>query len=83
MSSKMDARERGKEAPLTKPKVEGGYRRRCYDPIRENKKPSTTRPARVNFSGLTEDLKGHINDVSTGYQADQFKVTTKVLASSQ
>ena len=38
-------------------------------------------PARVTFGGLTEDLKGHIYNVGTGSQADQFTATTKALAS--
>ena len=39
------------------------------------------RPARETFSGLTEDLKGHIYNMRTGSQADQFTATTKALAS--
>ena len=35
----------------------------------------------MTFSGLTEDLKGHIYDVGMGYQADQFTSTTMALAS--
>ena len=35
----------------------------------------------MNFSGLTEDLKGHIYDVGTGSQSDQFTATTKALTS--
>ena len=64
MSSKTDARDRGKGAPLTKPKVEG-YRRIYCDLRRDNKNPTATRPARVTLIGLTEDLKGHIYDVGT------------------
>ena len=37
MSSKMDPGDLGKGAPLEKPKVEGGYRQRYRDPIREKK----------------------------------------------
>ena len=81
MSSKTDAEDGEKGSPPTKPKVEGGYRRRYRDPRKENKNPATTRPAIVNFSGLTEDLKGHIYDMGTGPQADQFTATTKALAS--
>ena len=40
----------------------------------------TTSTARVTFSGLTEDLKGHIYDVGTRYQEDQFTATTEALA---
>ena len=70
-----------RERPPTKPKVEGGYRRRYREPRRENKNTVATRPARAAFSGMTEDLKGHIYDVGTGSQADQFTATTKDLAS--
>ena len=35
----------------------------------------------MTFSGLTEDLKGHIYDMGTGSQTDQFTATTKALAS--
>ena len=35
----------------------------------------------MTFSGLTEDLKGHIYDVGTIPQADQFNATTKALES--
>ena len=38
-------------------------------------------PARVTFGGLIEDLKGHIYNVGTGSQADQFTATTKALLS--
>ena len=81
MSSKTDSGDGGKGAPPTKPKVEGGYRRRYREPRRENKNPYMIRPARVNFSGLTGDLKGHIYDVGTGSQADQFTATTKAMSS--
>ena len=81
MSSKTDSANGGKGASPTKPRAEGGYRRRYRDPRRENRRPATIRPARANFSGLTEDLKGHIYDVGTGSQADQFTATTKALAS--
>ena len=81
MSSKTDPGDGDKGAPPTKPKVEGGYRRRYREPRRENKRPATIIPERVTFSGLTEDLKGHIYDVGTGSQADQFTATTKALAS--
>ena len=67
--------------PPTKPKVKVRYRIIYINPIRENKNPPATRPERVAFSGLTENLKGHIYDVGTGYQADQFTATTKVLVS--
>ena len=40
-----------------------------------------TSPERVTFIGLIEDLKGHIYDVGTESQADQFTATTKALAS--
>ena len=81
MSSKTDPGDGGKGAALMKSKVEGGYRRRYCDPRRENKRPATIRPARATFSGFTEDLKGHIYDVGTGSQADQFSAMTKYLAS--
>ena len=77
MSSKTDSGDGGKGAPPMKPKVEGGYN----GPRRENKKPAATRPARVTFGGLTEDLKGHIYDMVKGSQADQFTSTNKALAS--
>ena len=80
MSFKMDTGDGGKGAPLTKPKVDG-YRRRYFDPRRENKNLAAMRPARVNLSGLTEDLEGHIYDVGTESQADQFAAITKALAS--
>ena len=35
----------------------------------------------MTFGGLTEDLKGHIYNVGTGSQADQFTATTKALLS--
>ena len=38
-------------------------------------------PEKATFSGLTEELKGHIYDVGTVSQADQFTATTKALAS--
>ena len=78
MYSKTDARDRGKGAPPTRPTVEG-YKRRYRD--QRYKKSAVTRPARVTFSGLTEDLKGHIYDVGTISQADQFTATTKALGS--
>ena len=64
--------------PLTKPKVEG-YKRRYWDP--RNKRPSETIPKKVTFSGLTEDLKSHIYNMGTRSQTNQFKATTKDLAS--
>ena len=81
MSSKTDPGDGGMGAPPTKPKVEGGYRRRYREPRRENKSPAAIRTARVTFSGLIEDLKVHIYDVGTVSQADQFTTTTKALAS--
>ena len=81
MSSKTDPGDVGKGAPPTKPKVKGGYRQKYREPRRENKRPAAIRPSRVIFSGLIEDLKGHIYDVGTVSQADQFIATTKVLAS--
>ena len=81
MYSNTDSADRGKGAPPTKPRAGGGCRRIYRDTKRENKRPSTTRPARATFSGLTKDLKGHIYDVVTGSQADQFTVPTKALAS--
>ena len=80
MSSKTDSRDRGKGVPLKKPKVEGGYRR-IYCDLRREKKTAVSGPARVTLRGLTEDLKGHICDVGTGSQADQFTATNKALAS--
>ena len=81
MSSKTDPGYGGKGAPPTKPRFKGGYRQRYRDPRRENKRPATISPARATFIDLTEDLKGHIYDVGTGSQADQFNATTKALAS--
>ena len=81
MSSKTDSGDRGKGAPPAKPKVEWGYQQRYRKPRRENKNLAATRPARLNFSGLTEELKCHIYDVGTGSQADQFNTTNKALAS--
>ena len=66
MSSKTDSGDGGKGSPPMKPKIEGGYRRRYREPRRENKNTAAIRPARVTFSGLTEDLKGHIYCVGTG-----------------
>ena len=60
MFSKTGSGDGGKGAPPTKPKLEGGYQKRYRKPRRENKKPSATRPVIVTFSGLKEDLKGHI-----------------------
>ena len=40
-----------------------------------------TRPARITFSRLTEDIKGHIYDVGTGSQEDKFTAATNALAS--
>ena len=70
MSSKTDDRYGGK----------GEYRRRYLEPRRDNKKLAATSTAIVAFSGMTEDLKGHIYDVGTRYQADQFTATTEALA---
>ena len=81
MSSKMVSGDRGKGALPMKPKVKGGYQRRYRKPRRENKKTAATRPEKVTFSGLIEDLKGHIYDVVTGSQADQLTATNKALAS--
>ena len=81
MSSNMDSRDRGKGDPPMKPSVEGGYQQRYRDPRRENKRPAKIRPSRATFNGLTEDLKGHIYDMGTEYQADQFTATTKALDS--
>ena len=79
MSSKRDPIDGGKGAPLTKPKSKGGYRRRYHKPRRENNRPDEIRPSSATFSGLTEDLKGHIYDVGTGSKEDQFNATTKAL----
>ena len=81
MSSKTDSGNGGKGAPQTKPRVEGGYRRKYRELRRGNKNAAATSPARVTFGGLTEYLKGHIYDVGTGSQADQFTATTKALES--
>ena len=80
MSSKTDDRDGVKGEPPEKPKVKGGNRRRYREPRRDNKNTATTRPVRLAFRGLTEDLKGHIYDVGKGSQADQFIATTKALA---
>ena len=80
MYSRTYAGDRGKGAPPTNPKVKG-YRRRYCDLRRDNKNPTTTRPARVTLIGLTEDLKGHIYDMGTISQAYQFVATTKALLS--
>ena len=74
----MDAGERGRGSPLTKPKVEG-YTRRYWDPI--NKRPAATRIAKVTFRALTENLKSHIYDMGTGSQTNQFITNTKALDS--
>ena len=42
--------------------------------------PDTISTARKTFSGMTEDIKGHIYNVGTRSQADQFTATTKALA---
>ena len=81
MSSKTDSGDGGKGAPPTKPKVEGGYRRRYREPRRENKKPAAIRPEIVTFGRLAEDLKCHIYNVGTRSQAYKFTATTKSLAS--
>ena len=81
MSYKTDPGDGGKGAPPTKQKVKGRYCRIYRKPRRENKSMAMISPARVTFSGLTEDLKGHIYDAGMGYQADQFTATTKALSS--
>ena len=81
MSSKTDPGDGGKGFPPKKPKVKGVYQKRYRYPIREKKSPETISSARATFSGLTEDLKGHIYDLGTGSQADQFTATTNALAS--
>ena len=78
MYYKTDARDVGRGEPLTKPKVEG-YKIRYQDP--RNKRPAETSPKKVTFRGITEDLKGHIYNMGTGSQTDQFTATTKDLAS--
>ena len=61
--------------------AEGGYRRRYCKPRIENKKPYAISPSTVTLSRITEDHKGHICNVGTGPQTDQFTATTKVLTS--
>ena len=78
MYYKTDARDVGRGEPLTKPKVEG-YKIRYQDP--RNKRPAETSPKKLTFRRITEDLKGHIYNMGTGYQTDQFTATTKYLAS--
>ena len=80
MSSKTDSGDGDKGAPLTKPKVGGGYRQRYHEPMRK-KNSAAASPARFTFIGITEDLKVHIYDVGTGSRVDQFTATTKSLAS--
>ena len=53
MSYKTDSGDGGKGVPPKKPKVEGGYQRRCLKTRRENKKPAVIITERVTFSGLT------------------------------
>ena len=43
------------------------------------KKPAITSPARVTFSSLTEDLKGHIYDVVSVSQVEKLTAATKSL----
>ena len=62
MYYKTDSGDRGREEPLKNPKFEG-YKRRYRDPI--NKRPADTSPKKVTFSGITEDLKGHIYNMVT------------------
>ena len=81
MSSKTDSGYGGKGAPPEKPKAEGGYRQRYREPRRENKNTAAISTEIFTFIGLTADLKGHIYDVGTGSQANQFTTTTKALAS--
>ena len=57
-----DSRNRVRGEPLTKPKFEG-YKRRYRYQI--NKRPADTSPKKLTFSGLTEDLKGHIYNMGT------------------
>ena len=70
-----------RESPQQNQGLKGDTERRYCDPRKENRRPATTRPARATFSGLPEDLKGHIYDVGTESQAYQFTATTKALAS--
>ena len=74
----MDAVDVGRGDPLTKPKVEG-YKRSYREP--RNKRPAETSPKQLTFSGITEDLKGHIYNMGTGSQTNPFTATTKDLAS--
>ena len=76
----MPQRQRQGSAP-DKTKVRLGIPTKIPRTKKGKKRPAPTRPARVTFSALTEDLKGHIYDVGTGSQADQFTATTKELAS--
>ena len=80
MSSKTDAGDRGKWAAPTKPNFKG-YKIIYQESIIENKKSAATRLGRVTFSGLTEYLEGHIHDMVTVSQANQFTSTTKALVS--
>ena len=73
MYYKTDAGDVGREEPQTNPKVEG-YKRSYRDP--RNKRPAETSPKKLTFSGLTEDLKGHIYNMGTRSQTNPFKVTT-------
>ena len=63
MYYKTDAGDGIRGEPLTKPKFEG-YKRRYWYP--RNKRPADTSPKKVTFSGLTEDLKGHIYNMGAG-----------------
>ena len=72
----MDPRDGGRLATTTNPKFE--VQKRRYQ-NKTNKRPAATRPEKITFSGLTEDLNDHIYDVGTIFQANQFTATTKDL----
>ena len=78
MPSKAYTEDGDRGSPPKKPKFEW-HNRRYHVP--RNKRPATTSPSKIIFNGITEDLKGHIYNVGTGSQADQFTATTKALAS--
>ena len=64
MSSKTDPSDGGKGVPPTEPRLKEDTNEDTAN--REGKKnPAAIRPAILTFSCLTEDLKGHINDVGT------------------
>ena len=80
MASKTEAAYGGiKGLSFLNPKADGFNKRRQGRDRNKKRHPTSASPVKSNFTGLTDELKGSICNVSTGSQAHQFIATMKAV----